>query len=519
MFDTADDALATWLADVPEPDWAEHPVYSQLQPAEERLRELVRLKPAARPTGELALMDSRELSPGARIDLLTMLDEQSNWLEAVKARCLSEIENADSTKLGLSQEVVSLALNVPPRTAQNKLAAARTLLRELPNTFALLHNGRISGRHAQLITEASWALDAEVVAEFEVAVTERAAEQTVNQLRGSIRRAAIALDPATAEQRHQRALADRKVGFEPADDGMAALPVLLGAVEGQLIYTRLTAAAKLLPAQDIRSMNQKRADLLVDAVLTGLPHDALPQLQGRRPSIQVIVSADTLLELDDQPADLAGYGPITAEVARRVAADSSGTWRRLLTDPNTGQLLDISEDRYRPSQRLRDFVAVRDGVCAFRTCNQPGYRCEFEHIVPHLQGGKTCRCNGALACKRHNLCKIDTGWSYEWNPDGSFTWTTATGHAYVAHPPERWKCSKNKQEVQRPAGLTTLEEQRAREDSEYLELTGRWQEQLRHAQESDDDAAIISIRNAIVVLDRQRRQQLAHRFADENPPF
>jgi hypothetical protein len=94
-------------------------------------------------------------------------------------------------------------------------------------------------------------------------------------------------------------------------------------------------------------MDQKRADLLVDAVLSGIPADGLPVLQGRRPSINVIVSADTLLCLDDQPGHLTGYGPVTAESARRLAADQSGTWRRLLTDPDSGALLDISADRYK----------------------------------------------------------------------------------------------------------------------------------------------------------------------------
>ena len=190
-------------------------------------------------------------------------------------------------------------------------------------------------------------------------------------------------------------------------------------------------------------MDQKRADLLVDAVLVdavlaGLPHDAPPELQGRRPSIQIIVSADTLLNLDDEPADLAGYGPITAETARRYAADQSGTWRRLLTDPDTGALLDIGKDTYRPAQRLRDFVLARDSVCCFPTCGQPGYRCEFEHIVAFSQGGQTCRCGGALACKRHNLCMIATGWQYRRLPDGSYRWTDDTGHQYTGHPPQRW---------------------------------------------------------------------------------
>jgi len=101
-------------------------------------------------------------------------------------------------------------------------------------------------------------------------------------------------------------------------------------------------------------------------------------------------------------------------------------------------LLDIGERHYRPPQRLRDFTAARDGVCAFPTCNQPGYRCEYEHIVPFAAGGRTCRCNGALACRRHNRCKVNTGWSYQLNPDGSFTWTSSTGHRYTGAA--SWLC-------------------------------------------------------------------------------
>ena len=199
---------------------------------------------------------------------------------------------------------------------------------------------------------------------------------TVSQLRRRVRRAALALDPATAELRHQRALADRRVEYRPAEDGMACLTALLPAPQAQLLYTRLTAAAGLFPPQDPRNLNQQRADLFVDAVLSGLPDGQLPRVQGRRPAINVVVSADTLLGLDDQSAHLTGYGPITADTARRLAADQSGTWRRLLTDPDTGALLDTSQHRYRPAQRLRDYLSARDDICAFPTCQQPGYRCE-----------------------------------------------------------------------------------------------------------------------------------------------
>ncbi|HEX4727033.1 MAG TPA: DUF222 domain-containing protein [Jatrophihabitans sp.] len=393
--------------------------------------------PAFRSGAELDRIDPGALSAAERVDLLAVLEEQRRWFEAAQLRVLAAMQERDTSKLGMAQESVSLALQVPLRTAQGKLAQARTLVSELPQTLAAMAAGAISGEHARVLAEAVWQLPHEPaqVAALEQAVLPALLDGrcvTVSQFRQRVRRAAIKLDAATADERHQRALADRSVNYQSSEDGMACLSVLLGAPEAQLIYTRLTAAATLLPADDPRTLDQQRADLLVDAVLSGLPIDGLPALQGRRPAIQVVVSADTLLGLDDQPAELTGYGPITAQTARRLAADGSGTWRRLLTDPDTGALLDIGERTYRPAQRLRDFVSARDQVCAFPTCNQPGYRCEYEHIKPFNTGGPTIRRNAALACRRHNLSKQNTGWNYRRNQDGSFSWTTNTGHHYTS---------------------------------------------------------------------------------------
>ena len=411
--------------------------------------------PAFRSGAELDRIDPSSLAAAERVDLLVVLEEQRRWFEAAQLRVLAAMQQRDTSKLGLAQEAVSLALQVPLRTAQARLAQARTLVTELPRTLAAISAGAVSGEHARVIAEAVWRLptDPLLPPALEDAVLPPLLEGrcvTVPQFRRRVRRAAMALDPVTAEVRHQRALADRTVGYTPGEDGMACLPVVLGEPEAQLIYTRLTAAATLLPASDPRTMDQKRADLLVDAVLSGLPVDGLPQLQGRRPAINVVVSADTLLNLDDQPAHLTGYGAITAETARRLAADQSGTWRRLLTDPGSGALLDISEHRYRPAQRLRDYVSARDDVCAFPTCNQPGYRCEYEHITPYTHGGTTSRRNGALACRRHNQCKTNTGWRYRHNEDGSFTWTSSTGHAYTSPATDQWTSKTDQPEPPSP---------------------------------------------------------------------
>lgn len=544
MFETLEPGLAAFLADVPEPMWDENPVYSGAasgagsltSSVAARLPELLAVVPADRPTAALAGVDTAGLPAGARIDLLCLLEEQQRWLQAAKLRVLAAIDTADDSALSLSHEAVSLVLRIPVRSAQTLLRTARTLTTELPNTLAALAAGSISGASAQVLTEQAWALPPDAVPGFEHTVLSRAAEQTVTQLRATARRAVIAADPATAEHRHQRALTTRRVGYYPTDDGMTALPVLLPAPEAQLVYGRLTAAATLLPPEDTRTLDQKRADLLIDAILTGLPADTLPRIHGHRPTIHITVSADTLLNLDDEPAHLTGHGPITAETARRHAAEHSATWRRLLTDPDTGALLDISPHTYRPSQRLRDCTAARDGICAFPTCNQPAQHCEYEHITPHLQGGTTFRCNGALACKRHNQCKINTGWEYALNPNGTHTWTTNTGHTYTNHPPSRWRKERSTEDTAPPddgsrassgtaTGLRieppprTLEQHHHHQDRHYHDLLRQWEQELRLAQQAHDPSATKNAQTAIHAAHQQRHRQLAHRHDPTVPPF
>ena len=482
-----------------------------------RLQAWLAMAPADRPSDELLLVDHLGLDAAGRIDLLTLLDQQERLLQAAKVRVLAEIDRADDTELTLSQEAVSLALRVPRGAATSQLKTARTLVDQLPATLSGLTAGKFSVRHAEAVAERSWRLEPETVPVWEAAVLASAADKTFPDFRRDLNREENRLEPGKAEARHQHALTERKVSFQALDDGMAALPVVLDAPDAQSVFTRLTAAARLFPKEDQRNVDQKRADLLVDAVLTGISEDALPEMQGRKPTVQVTVSADTLLNLNDEPGDLSGYGPVTADTVRRMAADQSGTWRRLLTDPDTGHLLDLGAKHYRPAQRLRDFVTARDGVCCFPGCNQPGYRCEYEHTVPFGPQGQTCRCNGALACKRHNLCKINTGWGYTHNDDGSFTWRTDTGHTYTSHPPQRWRRPTDPPAPQRPQ--KTQAEVWAKEDADYTDLILHWHTELRSAHQAHDQPRATNAEQALTRARQQRKRQQAHRKDNNIPPF
>jgi hypothetical protein len=122
---------------------------------------LVAEHPAFRSGAELDRISPAELLAGERIDLLGVLEEQRRWFEAAQVRMLAAIQADDESGLGLGQEGVSLALQIPVRTAQARLAQADTLVRELPRTLAAVAAGSISAAHATVLAEAVWRLPAD----------------------------------------------------------------------------------------------------------------------------------------------------------------------------------------------------------------------------------------------------------------------------------------------------------------------------------------------------------------------
>jgi hypothetical protein len=135
--------------------------------------------------------------------------------------------------------------------------------------------------------------------------------------------------------------------------------------------------------------------------------------------------------VDERPGELAGYGPITAGMAREIAAD--GVWRRLLTDPATGTLLDYGDTTYSPPAGLARHVRARDKTCAFPTCTRPADACDLDHNTPFPKG-PTAAGNLHAKCRRAHRLKDQAGWHTEQLPDGSVLWVTPTGHVRVRPP-------------------------------------------------------------------------------------
>ncbi len=140
----------------------------------------------------------------------------------------------------------------------------------------------------------------------------------------------------------------------------------------------------------------------------------------------------TLLGLDEHPAYLDGYGPIDADMARRLAG--AGVWRWVGTSPAGGHAMDYGTTRYTPPQDLVDFVILRDRECLMPGCHQAAYRCEIDHRTPWPYG-PTSACNCSALCKTCHLQKHRAGWSVTRLADGQQKWTSPTGHTTTVHLP------------------------------------------------------------------------------------
>jgi Domain of unknown function (DUF222) len=395
-----------------------------------------------------AEVDYALLTHAQRVDELARLQRARAALDAAEARLLhamhaDPLPNADGTpaldKMWVREDVACV-LRVAPQTATAQLHSATELVMRLPATLAMLETGQLTALHARRLVEASFGLPDALVAKIEARVLRRAAQQSVGQFGAGVRRAVLALDPRGADERHEDALADRRVVLTPQPDGIIDLHALgLPAPAALAIADRIQAHAARLHERDAatgleRSADQRRADALIDLITDA---GTEPAPAAARPAVNVTVALSTLLGVDDQPGELDGYGPIPAAVARALAFDPTGTWRRLLTD-QAGRLVDVTSHTYRPPAAMARLVRLRDRTCCYPGCARRSIACELDHRIPWPDGA-TCPANLHPLCGRHHRVKHDAGWTPVRDPDGTTRWTAPSGHTY-ARPPDDLPC-------------------------------------------------------------------------------
>ncbi|HET8583754.1 MAG TPA: DUF222 domain-containing protein [Jatrophihabitans sp.] len=333
-----------------------------------------------------------------RLELLSALQRAKAKLDAQEQVLLHSLAT-DHPSEGIDpehdkqwvREDVSCAMRIAPVNARAKLLEATELVTRLPATLSMLGRGEIPVRHATRRAEAVIPLSDEIAAQVEARVLPRAPRQTIGQFTAAVRRAVLALDPRDPEKKTADAVAERRVCFTPQDDGTTELWASLPAAGAAALRARLRHdAQKAKQLRDGRTADQRQADALIDLALGDPCEPASTSGQQLKPRINVIVALSTLLGLDNQPGELDGHGPIPAAMARALAFDPTGTWRRLLTD-QSGQVVDAGRTVYKPPAPLERLIQTRDVTCRFPTCRRAAVRSEIDHIIAWLDNGPTAR--------------------------------------------------------------------------------------------------------------------------------
>ncbi|MCU1688925.1 MAG: hypothetical protein JWN20_853 [Jatrophihabitantaceae bacterium] len=337
--------------------------------------------------------------------------------------------------------------------AAQRLEAATLLTGPLADTGAALEQGLISEGCARLIARRVSGMDTDTALAIQYAVLGAAPDLTHARLDRLLRRE-IAQRASMEEQgRNRAARRARKVSPpRPLAGGMSCLEVVGPAEDVAVLHTAICAlgdatmaAAKaaarepaaetgLAAAAGMEGIDAHRFDALINLACGVLADDDLPQRHGRRPSIQIVVPAATLLGISDAPGELDGYGPIDADTARAIAFDGTATWRRVLTDPQ-GRVLEYGQTTYRPPQALKDLIIARDRTCTGPGCSTPARMCQIDHLDP-FPHGPTAAWNNDAKCVTDHALKTARLFDSARDPDtGATVWTDRHGTTYT-RPPE-----------------------------------------------------------------------------------
>ena len=193
-----------------------------------------------------------------------------------------------------------------------------------------------------------------------------------------------------------------------------------------------------------------------------------------RGSVHLTMPLSAWLGTTRSPGEVTGFGPLTAETSRDLAehiARSPGTrWCLTLTNaaghavghacarrppppatntagiaawlarlkPGPIEAGTCTHAREVPGYRIPDslhhIVKVRQKGCCNPICARPAQACDDDHTLPHDQGGRTCECGLAPACRTCHRTKQAPGWHLEQPSPGVLIWQPPHGRRYTVGP-------------------------------------------------------------------------------------
>ncbi|MGO2649018.1 MAG: DUF222 domain-containing protein, partial [Brevibacterium aurantiacum] len=179
---------------------------------------------------------------------------------------------------GLGAEI-GLARKVSRARGSKLLGFSRSLLMDLPKTYASLKSGNISEEKARVVAKETDWLPRDKRHQVDERMSDRLSEVGVGRLGNEVRALAQQLDQKAAVEHLDRCMEERAVSVRPAPGNMAYLTALLPLPQAVAAYTNLAKSAQSIVGigqAEGRSQSQIMADLLVERITGQDNAEAIP---------------------------------------------------------------------------------------------------------------------------------------------------------------------------------------------------------------------------------------------------
>lgn len=354
---------------------------------------------------------------------------QAEFYAAVCALAREASDDPDGLDEFAADEV-GTALSLTRRAADATVTLAWALCVEHPLVWQALAEGRIDLARARVLVQEIAVLDRDTAADVAADILERAGSLTTGQLRARLRKMVIGVDPLASNARYDAAVEERRVTMDANTDGTANITAWslpsdrASAAMRHLVKT----AQRRASAGDTRTTDQLRADVFCEL----LESDPTGE---RRGTVDIRVDLATLIGLDDVPGDLAGYGPVVADLLRQISTEQHGAeWRAAVTHPDTNEIIWHGTTRRRPTVAQSRYIEMVKPTCVGPGCRMPAQECDLDHTTDWVSSRDTSVGNLAPLCRHHHRLKHEGGWQLRRTADDVYEWTTRLGQVYVVDP-------------------------------------------------------------------------------------
>ena len=339
--------------------------------------------------GRLAAIDPMSLDDDARVGLAVCWARVRNYADAMAGRAIA-IQIAATTAVGGPKDVLrrsaeelataelGAALRLDRAAASSLVFVADTLARRLSATNAEVAKGGVSWAKAATLAHATVMLSTEQARKVEAKVLPFAASRTPSQHSRAVRRWVDRVDPAGAEERRRQAREDVRLVVMHGGDGVGQLFARMPSEQLDTVWAGADHwARRRKDAGDSRTLDQLRVAALVTWASSFLVHgegsycdtvcDPVPEASaetaptpptrhGRPALVRLVWDMTSLLGVTNHCGELLDSGETLPPEAMRENLAAGLRVRRMLIDPATGELVDLTPQRWTMSPDDPDAV-------------------------------------------------------------------------------------------------------------------------------------------------------------------